>query len=116
MCLQDLDKVRQRVVEQICSTAAIRSVPASSKLLILKFLAMHAYFAVDKSAVGKVWHVAGLLLYFCTFAFCISVYAGPIAVINASFSDLQTIPVQQCRLCWQVQCRVLTGTPQIVGL
>ena len=58
MCLQDIDKVRQRMIEQMCSIAAIRSVPASSKALILKFLAMHAYFAVDKSAVGKVWHVS----------------------------------------------------------
>lgn len=49
------------MVEQMCSIAAIRSVPASSKTLILKFLAMHAYFAVDKSAVGKVW--ACLLLH-----------------------------------------------------
>lgn len=57
MCLQDLDKVRQQVVEQLSSIAAIRSVPASSRTLVLKFLAMHAYFAVDKSAVGKVWHV-----------------------------------------------------------
>ena len=65
MCLQDLDKVRQRVVEQMCSIAAIRSVPASSKMLILKFLAVHAYFAVDRSAVGKVRHVSGLLLYIC---------------------------------------------------
>lgn len=55
--VQDVDKVRQRVVEQMCSIAAIKSVPASSKTLILKFLAMHAYFSVDKSAVGKVWRV-----------------------------------------------------------
>ena len=85
MCLQDLDKVRQRVVEQMCSIAAIRSVPASSKTLILKFLAMHAYFAVDKSAAGKVSHVLHLLL--CVGIVYLSIYAGFIAVIDASSTD-----------------------------
>ena len=55
-CLQDVDKVRQRVVEHMCSIALIKTVPASCKTQIIKFLAMHAYFAVDKSALGKVGH------------------------------------------------------------
>ena len=97
MCLQDLDKVRQRVVEQMCSIAAIRSVPASSKTLILKFLAMHAYFAVDKSAAGKVLHVLRLSL--CVGIMYLSIYAGFISVIDASFTDgkSQALLVQKAK-------------------
>ncbi|KAL3158646.1 hypothetical protein ABBQ32_011390 [Trebouxia sp. C0010 RCD-2024] len=50
---QDVDKARQRVVEQLCSIAAIKSAPASIKTQVLKFLAVHAFFAVSSSAVGK---------------------------------------------------------------
>ncbi|KAL3135482.1 hypothetical protein ABBQ38_005962 [Trebouxia sp. C0009 RCD-2024] len=50
---QDVDKARQRVVEQLCSIAAIKSVPASIKTQILKFLAVNSFFAVSSSAVGK---------------------------------------------------------------
>ena len=42
------------MVEQMYSIGNIRSVPASSKVHILKFLAVHAFFVVDKAAVGKV--------------------------------------------------------------
>lgn len=52
--VQDVDKARQRVVEQLCSIAAIKSVPASIKTQILKFLAVNSFFAVSSSAVGKV--------------------------------------------------------------
>lgn len=52
--VQDLDKSRQRVIEQMCSIANIKTVPAANKTQVLKFLAMHAFFSVDKSAVGKV--------------------------------------------------------------
>ena len=55
--------MRQRVVEHMCSIAAMKSAPVSSKTQILKFLAMHAFFAVDKSAVGKVCHASHLLSY-----------------------------------------------------
>lgn len=34
--------------------AAIRTVPASVKTGVLKFLAVHAFFVVDKAALGKV--------------------------------------------------------------
>ena len=34
--------------------AAIRTVPASVKTGLLKFLAVHAFFVVDKAALGKV--------------------------------------------------------------
>lgn len=42
------------MVEQLCSIAAIKSAPASIKTQVLKFLAVHAFFAVSSSAVGKV--------------------------------------------------------------
>lgn len=52
--LQEIEKARQVAVEQLCNMAAIRPVPASVKTGVLKFLAVHAFFVVDKSALGKV--------------------------------------------------------------
>lgn len=52
--LQDVDKARMRVVEQLSSIAAIKTVPASVKTQVLKFLAVHAFFAVSSTATGKV--------------------------------------------------------------
>lgn len=52
--LQDVDKVRRWAVEQMCGVAAIKSAPAAIKSEVLKFLAIHAFFAVDKDAYSKV--------------------------------------------------------------
>lgn len=52
--LQDIEKARQVAVEQIADVAAIKSVPVIVKTRVLNFLAMHAFFAVDKAALGKV--------------------------------------------------------------
>jgi len=52
--LQEIEKARQVAVEQMCNMAVIRTVPASVKTGVLKFLAVHAYFVVDKAALGKV--------------------------------------------------------------
>lgn len=52
--LQEIEKARQVAVEHMCNMAAIRTVPASVKTNVLKFLAMHAFFVVDKAALGKV--------------------------------------------------------------
>lgn len=49
-----MEKARQVAVEQLCNMAAIRTVPASVKTGVLKFLAVHAFFVVDKAALGKV--------------------------------------------------------------
>ena len=55
MCLpQDVDQARQAAIEQLCSVAAITQVPLDVKLDVLKFLTLHAFFAVDKAAAGKV--------------------------------------------------------------
>jgi hypothetical protein len=51
---QEIEKARQVAVEQMCNMAAIRTVPASVKTGVLKFLAVHAFFVVDKAALGKV--------------------------------------------------------------
>ncbi|DBB15045.1 TPA: hypothetical protein ACH3X3_004628 [Trebouxia sp. C0006] len=50
---QEMEKARQVAVEQMCNMAAIRTVPASIKTGVLKFLAVHAFFVVDKAALGK---------------------------------------------------------------
>ena len=52
--LQDIEKARQVAVEQMADVAAIKSVPVVVKTAVLKFLAVHAFFAVDKAALGKV--------------------------------------------------------------
>ena len=52
--LQEIEKARPVAVEQMCNMAAIRTVPASIKTGVLKFLAVHAFFVVDKAALGKV--------------------------------------------------------------
>ena len=53
-CSQEIEKARQVAVEQMCNMAAIRTVPASVKTGVLKFLTVHAFFVVDKAALGKV--------------------------------------------------------------
>ena len=52
--MQDIEKVRHWAVEQMCGVAAIKTAPAATKSEVLKFLALHAFFAVDKTAPGKV--------------------------------------------------------------
>ena len=52
--LQDVERARQVAVEQLCSVGSIRKAPVPIKLEILKFLATHAFFTVDKAAAGKV--------------------------------------------------------------
>ncbi|DBB02081.1 TPA: DNA-directed DNA polymerase [Trebouxia sp. C0004] len=50
---EEIQKARQVAVEQMCNMAAITTVPASVKTAVLKFLAVHAFFVVDKAALGK---------------------------------------------------------------
>lgn len=62
--MQDIDKERQLAIDQLSSVANIKSAPGSVKTEVLKFLAMHAFFAVDKAAIGKVTHTTySTLLY-----------------------------------------------------
>lgn len=53
-CSQDVDKMRQWAVEQMCGVAAIRTAPAAIKTEVLKFLALQAFFTVGKEAYSKV--------------------------------------------------------------
>ena len=46
--------MRRWAVEQMCGVAAIKSAPAAIKSEVLKFLAIHAFFTVDKDAYSKV--------------------------------------------------------------
>ena len=52
--MQDVNKARQAAVDQMCSVASLQTVPAEVKTQVLNFLAVHAFFVVDKAAVGKV--------------------------------------------------------------
>ena len=54
LCFQDSDKIRQWAVEQMCGVAAIRTAPAAIKTDVLKFLALHAFYTVEKDAYSKV--------------------------------------------------------------